>query len=223
MRELTLGRHPERNLEDARRLARKERVLVDEGVDPQAKRRKEKPALSRAKSFEELATDYMLRAAPDVADDPGRSAPIPQEGRPAAPRKSPDRRGERGGDCPHGRTGLQAVRHRGQASLSDHFGDFLARAHQAPGEVQSMRWPQAQGDPGQEQAGAGEGQPAKQHEGSPILLGRTHLQVWAGLAPWSTSPRSGTAARCPPQAAPDDSRTHTPPPAATPVPVSGAA
>jgi hypothetical protein len=68
MRELTLARYPERNLEAARKLARKERVLINQGLDPQAKRRKEKLALSRAKSFEALSADYMLRATPDLAE-----------------------------------------------------------------------------------------------------------------------------------------------------------
>jgi integrase len=67
MRELTLGRYPERNLEAARKLALKERARIADGVDPLALRRKEKLALSRAKSFQELAADYMLRAAPDLA------------------------------------------------------------------------------------------------------------------------------------------------------------
>src|SRR5262249_43190669 len=61
-------RYPEHNLEDARRLARRERVHLDEGLDPQAERRKRRLALSRAKTFEELAADYMVRAAPDLAD-----------------------------------------------------------------------------------------------------------------------------------------------------------
>ena len=33
MRELTLARYAERNLEEARKLARKERVLIDQGID----------------------------------------------------------------------------------------------------------------------------------------------------------------------------------------------
>jgi len=67
MRGLTLARYPDRNLEDASTLAQKERVLIHEGTDPPAERRKEKLALFRAKSFEELAADYMVRAAPAPA------------------------------------------------------------------------------------------------------------------------------------------------------------
>jgi integrase len=66
MRELTLSN--DANLQDARKAARAQRVLIDQGVDPQAERRKAKLALCQAKTFEELSADYMGRAAPDLGD-----------------------------------------------------------------------------------------------------------------------------------------------------------
>ena len=68
MRELTLGRYPERKLKDARDLALKERARIRSGVDVVAQRRKDKLELVQAKTFRELAKDYLLRAAPDLAE-----------------------------------------------------------------------------------------------------------------------------------------------------------
>src|SRR5689334_9424368 len=66
MRELTLTN--DTSVQNARKLARAQRVLIDQGSDPGAQKRKTKLELLKAKTFAELAEDYLRRAAPDLAN-----------------------------------------------------------------------------------------------------------------------------------------------------------
>ena len=65
MRELTLTN--DTSVQNARKLARAQRVLIDQGSDPAAQKRKTRLALLKAKTFAELAEDYLQSAAPDLA------------------------------------------------------------------------------------------------------------------------------------------------------------
>jgi len=64
-RELTLGSFDK--IADAKKAAREQRVQIDKGVDPGTERRKNKMALAQAKTFADLAQDYIARAVPDLA------------------------------------------------------------------------------------------------------------------------------------------------------------
>ncbi len=66
-RELTLGRYPDKSLAEARDDARKARASIQSGVD--VAREKQIVGIERAaaKSFRQLATDYMDKAFPDLA------------------------------------------------------------------------------------------------------------------------------------------------------------
>jgi hypothetical protein len=63
----TLGRYPKVSLKEAKKRATKERAAIAEGTHPVAERRRSKMALKAAKTFPELAEDYMPRALPDFA------------------------------------------------------------------------------------------------------------------------------------------------------------
>lgn len=66
-RELTLGRYPDKTLAQARDDARKQRALIQDGID--VAREKQIVGIERAaaKSFRQLATDYMDKAFPSLA------------------------------------------------------------------------------------------------------------------------------------------------------------
>ena len=66
-RELTLGRYPDKSLTRARDDARRERAKIQDGID--VAREKHKAGIQRAaaKSFHQLAADYMDKAFPDLA------------------------------------------------------------------------------------------------------------------------------------------------------------
>ena len=66
-RELTLGRYPDKSLMQARDDARKARASIQDGID--VAREKQKAGIERAaaKSFRQLAADYMEKAFPDLA------------------------------------------------------------------------------------------------------------------------------------------------------------
>jgi len=66
-RELTLGRYPDLSLADARKAAAKERVRISGGADPAGEKRQARLARASARTFRELAEDYMQRAAPSLA------------------------------------------------------------------------------------------------------------------------------------------------------------
>jgi integrase len=66
---LTLGRHPECSLTEARKRATSERARIQSGVDPVAERRRSKLALKAAKTFRELVADYALRSLGDLKPD----------------------------------------------------------------------------------------------------------------------------------------------------------
>ena len=63
----TLGRYPNISLKEAKKRATKERAAIGEGMDPVAERRRSRLALKAAKTFRELAEDYVDRALPDLA------------------------------------------------------------------------------------------------------------------------------------------------------------
>lgn len=66
-RELTIGRYPDITLAKARELATEARAKIQQGVD--VAREKQKASIERAaaKSFSQLATDYMEKRFPDLA------------------------------------------------------------------------------------------------------------------------------------------------------------
>ena len=66
-RELTLGRYPDLSLADARKKAAKERTRITDGADPAAEKRHARLTKASARTFRELAEDYMQRAAPALA------------------------------------------------------------------------------------------------------------------------------------------------------------
>jgi len=66
-RELTLGRFPDLSLKSARERARDERANVQKGVDVARERQREKVESAAAKSFRQLATDYMTKVFPTLA------------------------------------------------------------------------------------------------------------------------------------------------------------
>ena len=67
LRELTMGRYPDKSLTQARDDARKARASIQDGID--VAREKQKAGIERAaaKSFRQLAADYMEKAFPDLA------------------------------------------------------------------------------------------------------------------------------------------------------------
>lgn len=67
LRELTLGRYPLVSLKEARKRATKERTRISDGVDVAAEKRRSKITQASAKTFKELAEDYMVRVAPELA------------------------------------------------------------------------------------------------------------------------------------------------------------
>jgi hypothetical protein len=64
---LTLGAYSEISLKEAKRRATKERAAIADGADPVGVRRHSEMALKTAKTFRELANDYIARALPDLA------------------------------------------------------------------------------------------------------------------------------------------------------------
>ena len=66
-RELTLGQYPDLTLKAARERARDERAAIQKGVDVARKRQREKTETAAAKSFRQLATDYMGKVFPTLA------------------------------------------------------------------------------------------------------------------------------------------------------------
>jgi integrase len=58
---LTLGRYPGLNLKEAKKRANKERVKLDDGVDPIADKRRTKAALKSGRTFAELVDDFMKK------------------------------------------------------------------------------------------------------------------------------------------------------------------
>lgn len=66
-RELTLGQYPDVSLKMARERAREERASVQKGVDVARERQREKTETATAKSFRQLATDYMDKVFPTLA------------------------------------------------------------------------------------------------------------------------------------------------------------
>ena len=66
-RELTLGRYPDVSLKAARERARDERASIQRGTDVARERRREKIEAAVAKSFAELAADYMEKVFPSLA------------------------------------------------------------------------------------------------------------------------------------------------------------
>jgi hypothetical protein len=66
-RELTIGRYPEITLAKARELAREARARIQQGTDVAREEQKASIERAAAKSFRQLATDYMIRAFPSMA------------------------------------------------------------------------------------------------------------------------------------------------------------
>lgn len=64
LREKTLGRYPDLTLKEARRRAAEERARVTAGIDVAAEKRRDKLTQAGAQTFDGLAADYLLRAAP---------------------------------------------------------------------------------------------------------------------------------------------------------------
>ena len=64
---LTIAKQSECSLKEAQKKATRERARINEGVDPVADRRRSRLALKAAKVFRDLATDFELRAFPDLA------------------------------------------------------------------------------------------------------------------------------------------------------------
>lgn len=66
-RELTLGRYPDVTLKAARERARDERARIQQGIDVARERQRDKVEAAAAKSFAELAADYMAKVFPTLA------------------------------------------------------------------------------------------------------------------------------------------------------------
>ena len=66
-RELTLGQYPDVSLKLARQRAGDARAEVQNGVDVARERQREKADSAAAKSFKQLAADYMAKKFPDLA------------------------------------------------------------------------------------------------------------------------------------------------------------
>jgi len=68
-RELTLGRYPDITLAKARELATGERAKIQQGADPAREKQQAKHAAAIAKTFRELALDYMEKVFPRLAEN----------------------------------------------------------------------------------------------------------------------------------------------------------
>jgi integrase len=66
-RELTLGRYPDKSLAQARSDAKKARASIQDGVDVAREKQLANVERAAAKSFRQLATDYMGKAFPGLA------------------------------------------------------------------------------------------------------------------------------------------------------------
>lgn len=66
-RELTIGRYPDITLAKARELATDARAKIQQGVDVAREKQKASMERAAAKSFRQLATDYMEKKFPDLA------------------------------------------------------------------------------------------------------------------------------------------------------------
>lgn len=66
-RELTIGRYPDITLAKARELATEARAKIQQGVDVAREKQKASIERSTAKSFRQLATDYIEKKFPDLA------------------------------------------------------------------------------------------------------------------------------------------------------------
>lgn len=66
-RELTLGRYPDKSLAQARDDARKARARIQDGVDVAREKQLANVERAVAKSFRQLANDYMVKAFPGLA------------------------------------------------------------------------------------------------------------------------------------------------------------
>lgn len=66
-RELTLGQYPDLSLKEARKRAGEARAHVQAGVDVARERQREKTESAAAKSFKQLAADYMEKVFPRLA------------------------------------------------------------------------------------------------------------------------------------------------------------
>lgn len=66
-RELTIGRYPDVTLKAARERTRDERARIQQGLDVARERQREKVEAAAAKSFAELAADYMAKVFPTLA------------------------------------------------------------------------------------------------------------------------------------------------------------
>nr|WP_295772174.1 site-specific integrase [Rhodoferax sp.] len=68
LKELTLGRYPDKSLADAREDARQARSKVQSGVDVARKKQLDRIRLAKQKTFRELANDYMVKVYPTLAN-----------------------------------------------------------------------------------------------------------------------------------------------------------
>jgi len=68
-RELTIGRYPDITLAKARELATEARAKIQQGVDVAREKQKSRIDRAAAKSFRQLATDYMEKRFPDLAEN----------------------------------------------------------------------------------------------------------------------------------------------------------
>ena len=66
-KELTLGRYPDTTLGEARKLAAEKRVAVQQGVDVAREKQKSIKETARAWTFRQLADDYLMRSASNLA------------------------------------------------------------------------------------------------------------------------------------------------------------
>jgi len=66
-KELSLGRYPDITIKKARQLARDERARVSQGVDVGRAKQQQKAETAAASSFKQLATDYMDKVFPGLA------------------------------------------------------------------------------------------------------------------------------------------------------------
>jgi integrase len=67
-RELTLGRYPDLSLADARDCAATERARIIKGADPASDKRIARITRATARTYRDLAEDYMVRAAPSLSE-----------------------------------------------------------------------------------------------------------------------------------------------------------
>ncbi|MCX7282287.1 MAG: integrase arm-type DNA-binding domain-containing protein, partial [Alphaproteobacteria bacterium] len=67
-RELTIGRYPDLPLADARKKAARERARIADGADPAGDKRRAKYTKASARTFKELAEDYLARTASSLSE-----------------------------------------------------------------------------------------------------------------------------------------------------------